>query len=99
MLVVKFCGTGDGLEDQITFCSAKRRCYLGESEAGGLCDCPAQLVPDGLGDIPLHSRCYMAYKCLWGSLLGHQGVRGLDLWEGVGHGEQLAVSKDTAGKR
>ena len=27
--------------------------YLGQSEAGGLCDGPAQLVPDGLGDIPI----------------------------------------------
>ena len=59
MLVVKFCGTGDGLEDQIIFCSAlpkkMAKCgrYLGQSEAGGLCDGPAQLVPDGLGDIPI----------------------------------------------
>ena len=29
--------------------------YLGQSEAGGLCDGPAQLVPDGLGDIPVNA--------------------------------------------
>ena len=26
--------------------------HLSKGEAGGLCDGPAQLVPDGLGDIP-----------------------------------------------
>ena len=76
--------------------------YLGQGEARGLGDGPAQLVPDGLGDIPVVQIKYF-------SLTGDPYLATREWVDLIsGNGSDMArlnlvgswwVSKDTAGKR